>query len=115
MRGMIVIPSPSRTIARIVALLAVVLGGVGLIGVIPALFVVVASLGLIAPNATTLALANARMAGSAAALLGVLQLTLGAVAAPLIGVIGAASAVPMATAIAAFGSATLATLIIARR
>jgi MFS transporter, DHA1 family, multidrug resistance protein len=90
-----------------IALLAVVLGRVGLVGVLAALFVIIASLGLIAPNATALALANTRAAGSASALLGVLQLTIGAVAAPLVGMGGTASAVPMAVAIASFGLATL--------
>jgi MFS transporter, DHA1 family, multidrug resistance protein len=93
-------------------LLVVVLIGVGLVGVLPSLFVIVASLGLIAPNATTLALANTRAAGSAAALLGVLQFTIGAVAAPLVGLGGTATAVPMAAAIAAFGIATLIALIV---
>ena len=51
------------------ALLAVVLFNMGLAGILPALFVVVASLGLIAPNATALALADTTTAGSAAALL----------------------------------------------
>jgi DHA1 family bicyclomycin/chloramphenicol resistance-like MFS transporter len=93
-------------------LLVVVLSGIGLVGVLPSLFVIVASLGFIAPNATALALANTRTAGSAAALLGVLQLTIGAIAAPLVGIGGSTSAVPMATAIAAFGIATLVTFMI---
>jgi DHA1 family bicyclomycin/chloramphenicol resistance-like MFS transporter len=78
----------------------------------PALFVLVASLGLIAPNATALALSNTRTAGSASALLGVLQLVIGAVAAPVVGIGGTATAVPMAAAIAAFGIATLAAFVI---
>jgi DHA1 family bicyclomycin/chloramphenicol resistance-like MFS transporter len=94
------------------ALLVVVLSGIGLVGILPSLFVVIASLGLIAPNATTLALSNTNTAGSAAALLGVLQLTIGAVAAPMVGLAGAATAVPMAAAIAAFGIAALLTFIV---
>jgi len=92
-----------------VALLVVVLSGIGLAGILPALFVIVASLGLIAPNATALALSDTRAAGSAAALLGVLQLTIGAIAAPMVGMAGTATAVPMAAAIAAFGIAALLT------
>jgi MFS transporter, DHA1 family, multidrug resistance protein len=91
------------------ALLAVVLGGIGLAGMLPALFVVIASLGLIAPNATALALADTKTAGSAAALLGVLQFSIGALSAPLVGLAGTATAAPMAAAIAAFGIATLVT------
>jgi MFS transporter, DHA1 family, multidrug resistance protein len=93
------------------ALLGVVLSGVGLVGVLPALFVIIASLGLIAPNATTLALSGTRTAGSAAALLGVLQFSIGAVAAPLVGIGGATSAFPMAAFIAVFGIAALITFV----
>ncbi len=94
------------------ALLVVVLSGIGLVGILPSLFVIIASLGLIAPNATALALSNTSTAGSAAALLGVLQLTIGAVAAPIVGLAGTATAVPMAAAIAAFGIAALLTFIV---
>jgi len=84
-----------------VALLAVVLAGAGVWGIVPLLFVVVASLGLVLPNATALALAgHPRVAGSASGLLGVLQFIVGAAAAPLVGVAGTATAVPMATVIA---------------
>src|SRR5262249_3934752 len=96
------------------ALLVVVLSGPGLIKVLLSLFVLVASLGLIAPNATALALANVnpRIAGSASALLGVLQFSIGAVVAPLVGIGGPATAVPMAAAVATFGIAALVTFII---
>jgi DHA1 family bicyclomycin/chloramphenicol resistance-like MFS transporter len=95
-----------------VSLLVAVLGGFGLGGVLPSLFVIVASLGLVAPNATALALANTRTAGSASALLGVLQFTIGAVAAPLVGLGGTLTAVPMASAIATFSIATLVTFLL---
>jgi MFS transporter, DHA1 family, multidrug resistance protein len=93
------------------ALLGVVLSGVGLVGVLPSLFVLIASLGLIAPNATTLALSNTRAAGSAAALLGLLQFSIGAVAAPLVGIGGTTTAIPMAAFIAVFGLAALITFV----
>ncbi|HEU5348024.1 MAG TPA: multidrug effflux MFS transporter [Ktedonobacterales bacterium] len=100
-----------------ILLLAIALSGVGLPGILPCLFVATASLGLIAPNATALALANtnAQTAGSAAALLGVVQFSIGAFAAPLVGLGGATSAIPMAAAIALFGVATPVTLIALRR
>lgn len=96
------------------SLLVVVLSGIGLVGVLPSFFVLVASLGLIAPNATALALANINtwIAGSASALLGVLQFSIGAVAAPLIGIGGATTAVLMAAFIAAFGIAALVSFIV---
>jgi DHA1 family bicyclomycin/chloramphenicol resistance-like MFS transporter len=95
-------------------LLVVVLSGLGLIGVLLPLFVLVASLGLIAPNATALALANVnpQIAGSASALLGVLQFSIGALVAPLVGIGGTATTVLMAAFIATFGIAALVTFII---
>jgi len=97
-----------------VALFMVVLTGVCLVGILPSLFVMTSSLGIIAPNATALALAkiDAQKAGSASALLGVLQFTIGAVFAPLVGIGGTATAVPMAAFIAAFGIITLLTFIV---
>jgi len=89
-----------------VSLLVVVIAGLGLAGVLLSLFVVVASLGLIAPNAASLALAKTQTAGSASALLGVLQLLIGSVAAPLVGLGGGMTALPMAVAIAIFGTAS---------
>src|SRR3954470_14326557 len=87
-----------------VALLVVVAAGAGVWGIVPLLFVVVASLGLVIPNATALALADhPRVAGSASGLLGVLQFIVGAAAAPLVGVGGTATALPMALTIAVLG------------
>ena len=70
-----------------------------------------------APNATALALANVgtQIAGSASAFVGVLQFTIGAIAAPLTGLGGTTTAVPMAAAIAAFGIAALVTFIVLLR
>ena len=71
-----------------------------------------------------MALANVdtQIAGSASALVGVLQFTIGAIAVPLTGLLdfdaerarltGTTTAVPMAAAIAAFGIAALATFIV---
>ena len=95
-----------------IALLAVIIGGIGLVGILPALFVVVSSIGIVMPNATTLALANyPRRAGSASALLGVLQFIVGAAAAPLVGVAGGNTAYPMGIVIAALGVSALAAFV----
>jgi DHA1 family bicyclomycin/chloramphenicol resistance-like MFS transporter len=93
-------------------LLAVVITGIGLAAVVLSFFLLIASLGLVMPNATALALANTRTAGSAAAVLGMLQFSIGAIAAPLVGLGGTTSAIPMAAAIAAFGIAALLTFIV---
>ena len=90
------------------ALLACVAAGAGLAGVLPCLFVVVSSIGVIVPNAAALALAGHRStAGSASGLLGVAQYALGALAAPLVGLAGEHTALPMAIVIATLGVAAL--------
>jgi DHA1 family bicyclomycin/chloramphenicol resistance-like MFS transporter len=87
-----------------IALLVVVASGGGVWGIVVLLFVVVASLGLVFPNATALALADhPRVAGSASGLLGVMQFIVGAAAAPLVGVAGTTTALPMALTIAVLG------------
>ncbi|AOS62253.1 Bcr/CflA family multidrug efflux MFS transporter [Actinoalloteichus hymeniacidonis] len=83
--------------ASVVLLVLVNTGWLGLPGVMAALFVVVSSLGLVMPNATTLALAEyPNSAGAASALLGTLQFLLGALAAPLVSLGGEGTALPMA-------------------
>ena len=90
-------------------------GGVGLAGILPCLFVSVATIGIVAPNAAALALTDyPHAAGSASALLGVFQFSFGAAAAPLVGVAGAGTAVPMALLIALFGAGALAAVGVAR-
>ncbi|HEY1370211.1 MAG TPA: Bcr/CflA family efflux MFS transporter, partial [Gaiellaceae bacterium] len=87
-----------------VGLLVAVLLDAGLAGVLPSLFLTVSSIGLVLPNATALALADhPRTAGSASALIGLVQFVVGAAAAPLVGIGGATTAVPMAVVIAALG------------
>ncbi|MDT8915563.1 multidrug effflux MFS transporter [Amycolatopsis sp. PS_44_ISF1] len=84
-------------------LLAVTLG-LSLVGLLVPLLVVVSSIGLVMPNASSLALSEqARSAGSASALLGVLQFVVGGVATPLVGLGGPGTALPMAVTMAGFG------------
>ena len=65
-------------------------------------------MGLIFPNATALALAeHPEAAGSASALLGVLQFIVGAAVAPLVGIAGEGTALPMAVLIAILGMGAL--------
>lgn len=99
-----------------VALLLVIVAGVGLVGILPALFLVVASLGLILPSATTLALTgHPRTAGSASALLGVMQYAIGAAAAPLVGLGGASSDLPMGVVIAVLSCSALLVFVLLAR
>ncbi|HEY2603607.1 MAG TPA: Bcr/CflA family multidrug efflux MFS transporter [Thermoleophilaceae bacterium] len=95
-----------------VALLAVVLiGGLGVWAVLVPLFVVVSSVGAVMPNSTALALTDhPEAAGSASALLGMLQFVIGAGVAPLVGVAGKDTAVPMALMIALLSVGAIAAL-----
>ncbi len=82
-------------------LVAVVAADGALVLVLVCLFCVVASIGLVFPSATTLALADhPDAAGSASGLLGVCQYLFGALAAPLVGLGGEGSALPLAIVIA---------------
>lgn len=78
--------------------------GLGLAGLLVPLVFIVASVGLIMPNSMSLALANhPNTAGSASALLGVLQFIVGGLAAPLVSLGGKDTAVPMTVTMAGFG------------
>jgi DHA1 family bicyclomycin/chloramphenicol resistance-like MFS transporter len=85
-----------------VALLVIALLDVGGLGaVLACMFVVLTSLGLVLPNASALALNDfPQSAGSASALLGILQFGVGAVVAPLVGLGGKHDVLPMAVVIA---------------
>ena len=99
------------------ALFAVVaIGSLPLAALLVPLWVLVASMGLVFPNTTALALAgHPEVAGSASALLGVLQFVIGAAAAPLAGIAGTGTAVPMGATMAALSLASLAALRLSSR
>jgi MFS family permease len=84
--------------------LAAVVFGLGLVGLLVPLFFLVSAIGIVMPNATSLALADqARSAGAASALLGVLQFVIGGgLATPLVGLGGPGTALPMAAVVAGF-------------
>jgi DHA1 family bicyclomycin/chloramphenicol resistance-like MFS transporter len=79
-----------------------VLFHLGLPGLLPGLFLVVSSVGLVMPTTMSLALADhAHNAGSASGALGLAQFTVGGAVAPLVGLSGGHSALLMAILIAA--------------
>ncbi|GAB2697569.1 multidrug effflux MFS transporter [Paenibacillus thermoaerophilus] len=83
-------------------LLGVTIAGGGLAFVLPALFLVVASVGMVSAAGTSLAMQRqGRSAGSASALLGVLSFVFGGAVSPLVGLGGSEADLPMAVAIAA--------------
>jgi DHA1 family bicyclomycin/chloramphenicol resistance-like MFS transporter len=88
--------------------LAAVALDLGVVAFCVGLFAVVSAVGFVMPNATALALADhPRTAGSASALLGLMQFAVGAAAAPLVGVAGAENALPMAIVIAVLAGSAL--------
>lgn len=102
--------------ASVVLLAVILIGGIGLWGVLPCLFAIVAALGFVLPNASALALTDyPHVAGSASALLGVLQFLVGAATAPLVGIAGAHSAVPMGVVAATLGLTAAGAMTLARR
>jgi DHA1 family bicyclomycin/chloramphenicol resistance-like MFS transporter len=93
------------------ALLAAAAAGAGFPVLLAALFVCIASTGLVQPNSTAAAMApHGGRAGSAAALLGAVQFALGALAGSLVGVLHDGTAVPMAATVALCGASAYAAL-----
>ncbi len=91
-RALLVIVAAAGALVAVVAV-----GGLGVWPVIITTFLVMSSLSFVMPNSTALALADhAKVAGTASALLGVIQFLVGGLAAPLVGIGGTGSAVPMA-------------------
>jgi DHA1 family bicyclomycin/chloramphenicol resistance-like MFS transporter len=79
-------------------------GAVGLLGIAAPLFVFIAGMGFVLPNAAALAMApHGENAGAASALMGMLQFTAGALATLGVGAVPDASAVPMAAVMAVCG------------
>lgn len=101
-------------IAALVLLVGVLVSGSVWV-VLPPLFVVVATVGMIMPNATALAMAGqAGAAGAASALIGLLQFLLGAVLPPLVSTGGVGPVVMAATMLGSATAALLAALVVAR-
>jgi MFS transporter, DHA1 family, multidrug resistance protein len=83
-------------------LLAAVLWGGGLYLVLPALFLVVSSVGIASTSGTSLAMQKyGHSAGSASALLGLISFIFGGIVSPLVGLGGSGTALPMSIIIAA--------------
>jgi MFS transporter, DHA1 family, multidrug resistance protein len=84
-----------------VVLFSMIWLGVGLFAVLPPLFLVVACVGIVGTTSTSLAMqSQGRSAGTAAALIGVVQMLMGAVATPLVGTGGSRTSMPMGVVIA---------------
>ena len=100
-------------IAGTILLGAAVTGIGGFTGVIVPLFVFISSLGFVLPLAAALAMTpHGRVAGSASAMIGVLQFVLGAVAGMLVGALHDGTARPLALIITLCGCGALAALLL---
>jgi DHA1 family bicyclomycin/chloramphenicol resistance-like MFS transporter len=94
--------------AGLLLALVAITGFGGFVSLLVPLFVFVASVGLVGPNTAAAALAPyGSVAGSASALMGMLQFIVGAVAGALVGTLYNGTAVPMAAVIAGCGMAAL--------
>ena len=101
-------------VSALTLLVVVAVGGLTVWAVLAPMFVIVSSLAFVLPNATALALADhASVAGTASALLGVIQFLVGAIAAPLVGVAGPDTAVPMGVVMALLALGALTALQVA--
>lgn len=108
----------SVMVAGLLLVLVAASGVGGLAGLLVPLFVCVAGVGLVGPNATAAAMAPyGRMAGSASALLGTGQFIVGAASSASVGALDNGSAVPMAAVIAGCACAAVAvyTVLVGRR
>ncbi|WP_409343900.1 multidrug effflux MFS transporter [Paenibacillus sp. MBLB4367] len=84
------------------SLLAVITADAGLYAILPPLFLVVSSVGIVSTAGFSLAMQNnGSAAGSASALLGLLSFVMGGLVAPLVGLGGGDSPLPMGIVIAA--------------
>jgi DHA1 family bicyclomycin/chloramphenicol resistance-like MFS transporter len=102
-------------VAAVVFLIAT-LAGAGLVILLPCLFVLVGSRGMVGPNAQALALTeHPKSAGTASGLMGVCQFGIAALAAPLAGLGGATATKPMAFALAASALAAIGVLALSVR
>ena len=105
-----------QTIATLIFVVATLNGWLGIGGTICMIFIVLCCVGITNPNASALSLAPfAQNAGTAAALLGAIQLGLGAVASFGISFFDSHSALPMAGTMAFSASMALIILLIGRR
>lgn len=115
-RGILAMAVRTQVLAACVLVGIAALNVGGLVALLPPMFVAVASLGLIMPNAMAAAMVRAQeRAGAASALLGVIQFSLAAVAGALVGVLHDGSALPMTGTMAFLGAAGLLALGFARR
>jgi MFS transporter, DHA1 family, multidrug resistance protein len=111
-RALLVVGLVASTVAAVI-LFGVVAGTrLGLLAMLPPLFLVVASRGLVSANATVLGVKRAPAAGTASAVLGACMFGGGILVSPLMALGGGRSAVPMAAVVAGGAVAALAATVV---
>jgi DHA1 family bicyclomycin/chloramphenicol resistance-like MFS transporter len=101
-RHVVSVVMPVAALSGVALLVAAVTGFGGLAGIVLPLFCFVACHGFTMPNTTALAMSpHGAVAGSASALLGTLQFSMGAACGALVGLLGNGTAVPFGGVIAA--------------
>jgi MFS transporter, DHA1 family, multidrug resistance protein len=116
-RRLLVVGLIGSSVAAAVLVLAVTVGGtLSLLAVLPPLFVVVATRGLVSSNATVLGVERgSRAAGSASAVLGACMFGGGVLVTPLVGLGPEGSPVPMALVVAGGAVAALLSTVLLKR
>jgi DHA1 family bicyclomycin/chloramphenicol resistance-like MFS transporter len=113
-RQLLLIGLVASTMAAVI-LVVLVAAGFGVLAVLPPLFLVVASRGLVSANATVLGVKRASAAGAASAVLGACMFGGGILVSPLIALGGEGTAIPMAAVVAGGAvAALLATVLLTR-
>lgn len=98
--GLLWVGTAGMVIAGVSLLAVVQFRSLGLVSIVPPLFLLLTSLGFVSSNATALAMADhPRVAGRASALLGLMQFGIGAMVAPFVGIGGSDTALPLAIVI----------------
>jgi DHA1 family bicyclomycin/chloramphenicol resistance-like MFS transporter len=105
-----------QVVTTLAFLLLTLAGGIGLAGTVALLFVFLCCLGFTSPNTSALSLAPfTRNAGSASALMGAIQMGMGALASVGVSLFNAHSALPMAGIMAATSVVALFVLLVGRQ
>lgn len=106
----------AQAVAGIIFLVGAMNNWYGMAGTIACIFLVLCTVGLINPNSAALSMAPfAKNAGVASALMGTMQLSLGAIASFFVGMFSSHSAVPIAAIMAGSSSIALVVLFAGRR
>ncbi|SDS38514.1 MFS transporter, DHA1 family, bicyclomycin/chloramphenicol resistance protein [Mucilaginibacter mallensis] len=112
----VIVALSGQVIAAVVFVIGALNGWFGLYGTIAMIFLVLCGIGLTNPNASALSLAPfSKNAGTAASLMGAMQLGIGALSSFAISLFSSYSAMPMALIMAVSASIALMVLLIGRR